>query len=119
MLFMKNNSLIKFSVVIPTYNRAKFIVNTLESVFSQSYKNYEVIVVDNCSTDDTVAVLQPLIDEKKIRFIQHEKNYERAYSRNTGIENATGDFLTFLDSDDFMYPENLADAADFIQKNPG
>ena len=115
---MNDNSSVKFSIVIPTYNREDFIVKTLESVFSQTYKNYEVIVVDNCSTDNTVAVLQPLIEQEKIRFIQHEKNYERARSRNTGIENATGDFLTFLDSDDFMYPQNLADAADFIKENP-
>jgi glycosyltransferase involved in cell wall biosynthesis len=109
---------ISFSIVIPTYNREKFIVNTLESVFSQTYKNYEVIVVDNCSTDNTEQVLQPFIKANKIRFIKHERNYERARSRNTGMENAKGDFLTFLDSDDFMYPNCLADAADFVEKNP-
>ncbi|HAS46961.1 MAG TPA: hypothetical protein DCS93_41125 [Microscillaceae bacterium] len=107
-----------FSIVIPTYNRAGFILNTLETVFSQKYTSFEVIVVDNCSTDHTLELLQPLIDEGKIRFIQHDKNYERAKSRNTGMKNAHGQYLTFLDSDDFMYPDNLQDAYDYIQQNP-
>lgn len=108
-----------FSIVIPTYNRQDFILNTLDSVFAQTYPHYEIIIVDNCSTDNTIELLQPLADEGKIRLIQHEKNYERARSRNTGMDNATGDFLTLLDSDDFMYPDNLADAVEFIEKNPG
>ena len=107
-----------FSIVIPTYNRAGFIFDTLDSIFAQTYKNYEIVIVDNCSTDNTVELLQPLADAGKIHLILHEKNYERARSRNTGMENATGDYLTFLDSDDFMYPENLADAAAFAAANP-
>src|SRR6266850_4794263 len=71
-----------FSVVIPTYNRADMIVKTLESVFRQIYPAYEIIVVDNCSTDNTEQVLQPYIDSGKIRFIKHDRNYERARSRN-------------------------------------
>lgn len=112
------NAPLLFSIVIPTYNREGFILNTLDSVFAQTYQHYEIIIVDNCSTDDTVKILQPLADAGRIRLIRHEKNYERARSRNTGMENATGDFLTFLDSDDFMYPNNLADAAEFAGKNP-
>ena len=107
-----------FSIVIPTYNREDFILNTLESVFSQTYPHYEIVIVDNCSTDGTMKLLEPLAAEGKIRLIQHERNYERARSRNTGMDNARGDFLTFLDSDDFMYPDNLRDAAEFIEKNP-
>lgn len=107
-----------FSVVIPTYNREAFIKNTLESVLSQTYPYYEIIVVDNCSTDRTAQILEPYIAEEKITFIKHEQNFERARSRNTGMKNARGDFLTFLDSDDFMYPDNLRDAADFAEKNP-
>jgi len=112
-----NNPLL-FSIVIPTYNRESFILNTLDSVFTQTYSHYEIIIVDNCSTDGTVDILQPLADTGKIRLIQHEKNYERARSRNTGLENAMGDFVTFLDSDDFMYPNNLTDAAAYAANNP-
>jgi glycosyltransferase involved in cell wall biosynthesis len=107
-----------FSIVIPTYNREKFVEATLESVFAQTYPNYEVICVDNCSTDNTANILRRYAELGKITFIQHDKNYERARSRNTGMEAAKGDFLTFLDSDDFMYPNNLADAAAFAKNNP-
>lgn len=112
------SNLLFFTVVIPTYNREQFIGNTLESIFSQSYPHYEVIVIDNCSTDNTQEVLNPLIESGKIRFFQNERNCERAFSRNVGLENANGDFVTLLDSDDFMYPNNLSDAAEFATKNP-
>jgi glycosyltransferase involved in cell wall biosynthesis len=107
-----------FTVVIPTYNRAKFILDTLDSVFAQTYPHYEVIVVDNASTDQTIELLQPLLESGKLRVIRHEQNYERARSRNTGMENARGEYLTLLDSDDFMYPDCLADAAEFARNNP-
>lgn len=107
-----------FSVVIPCYNRAKIIHKTLDSVFAQSFTDFEVLVVDNCSTDNTAEVLKPLHDAGKLTFIQHDKNYERAKSRNTGMEHARGRFVTFIDSDDLMYPSNLQDAYDFVQANP-
>ena len=106
-----------FSIIIPTYNREKHILKTLDSVFNQKYSKYEIIVVDNCSTDNTRQLLQPLIDENKIQFIQHDKNYERAKSRNTGMNIAKGDFVTFLDSDDLMYENNLEDAYSFALKS--
>ncbi|HWZ23211.1 MAG TPA: glycosyltransferase family 2 protein, partial [Cytophagaceae bacterium] len=87
-----------FSIVIPTYNREKCILNTLDTVFSQTFRDYEVIVVDNCSTDQTELVLSEFISSGKIKFIKHDKNYERAKSRNTGMKAARGNFLTFLDS---------------------
>jgi glycosyltransferase involved in cell wall biosynthesis len=107
-----------FSVVIPTYNRAGFIEATLQSVLSQTYPQYEIIVVDNASTDNTEELLQPYIRASQIQFIKHERNYERARSRNTGMNAARGDFVTLLDSDDFMYPANLADAADYARAHP-
>lgn len=106
-----------FSVVIPTYNRAQFIENTLQSVFEQTYPHYEIIVVDDYSTDNTAEILKPYVDAGKITLIKHSENLERAYSRNTGMENAHGDFLTLLDSDDFMFEENLSDAARFVMEN--
>ncbi len=107
-----------FSVVIPTYNRGHMILKTLDSVFSQTYSRYEIIVVDDCSTDETAAILEPHIRASRIRFIKHDRNSERAAARNTGMEKASGDFLTFLDSDDFMYSNNLADAAEFVRTHP-
>lgn len=106
-----------FTIVIPTYNREDLILETLESVFQQTYKNFEIIVVDNCSTDRTIEVLQPLVEQGKIQLIQNAQNLERSRARNVGIKAAKGDYLTLLDSDDFMYPSNLQDAADFIKAN--
>src|ERR1044072_4848830 len=116
-----------FSVVIPTYNRADFIVKTLRSVLAQTYAHREIIVVDNCSTDNTAELLDPFYPAGllapfgragQIHFTQHERNYERSRSRNTGMEAARGDFLTLLDSDDLMYPTCLEDAARFALDNP-
>jgi glycosyltransferase involved in cell wall biosynthesis len=107
-----------FSVVIPTYNRAAFIEATLESVLKQTYPHYEIIVVDNASTDNTEELLQPYIQSGRIKFIRHDQNYERARSRNTGMAAARGDFVTLLDSDDFMYADNLADAAEYARAHP-
>lgn len=107
-----------FSVVIPTYNRAAFIEATLQSVLNQTYPHYEIIVVDNCSTDNTEDLLQAYIRAGRIQFIKHEQNFERARSRNTGMSAARGDFVTLLDSDDFMYPNNLADAAEYAKAHP-
>lgn len=107
-----------FTVIIPTYNREAYILNTLNTVFAQTFTDYEVIVVDNCSTDNTEKILSPLVSEGKIHYIKHDKNYERAKSRNTGIKNAKGEYITYLDSDDFMYPSNLKDAYEFAMENP-
>ena len=96
-----------FSVVIPTYNREKLIGKTLTTVLQQTCQDFEIIIVDNCSTDDTVKVLQPFLADTRIRLHVQEKNYERSRSRNKGMELATGKFLTFLDSDDLLYPHAL------------
>src|SRR5215472_7738561 len=107
-----------FSVVIPTFNRASLIGATIESVLQQTYPHFEIIVVDNCSTDNTEQMVAKYLASGRVRFIKHDKNYERACSRNTGMANAHGVFLTLLDSDDLMYATNLQDAADFVAANP-
>jgi glycosyltransferase involved in cell wall biosynthesis len=107
-----------FSVVIPTYNRGGLIVKTLDSVFSQTFRDFEVVVVDDCSTDDTERLLEPYSRRGEIRYVRHERNCERARARNTGMERAAGAYLTFLDSDDLMYPTNLEDAALYAGANP-
>ena len=109
----------KFSVVIPTYNRADIIAKSLDSIYSQTYTDWEIIVVDNASTDNTAEVIAKYLDKGKLRYIVNEKNYERSYSRNKGMKLATGDFVSLLDSDDVLYPDCLQKAADFCIANPG
>jgi glycosyltransferase involved in cell wall biosynthesis len=106
-----------FSIIIPTYNRADFITKTLDSVLNQSFQNFEVIVVDNCSTDNTLEIMNSISDTRVSYYI-NEQNYDRSYSRNRGIDIAKGEFITFLDSDDLYKEDCLQDAFDFIQFNP-
>lgn len=107
-----------FTVITVTYNREDLVLKTLDTILSQEYKNYEVIVVDNASTDNTIAKIEPLEKEGRIKIIRCNENLERARARNLGFKAAKGDFLTLIDSDDFMYKNNLSDAANFILKNP-
>jgi glycosyltransferase involved in cell wall biosynthesis len=102
-----------FSVVIPTYNRADLLSVTVESVLGQQFGDFEILVVDNCSTDHTEQVMQGYTTDKRVRYIRNERNMERSYSRNVGMANASGQFLTLLDSDDIMYPHCLQDAYDY------
>lgn len=104
-----------FSIVIPTYNRAHMIKQTLDSISLQTYQNYEIIVVDDGSTDNTEEVVLAINNPK---IIYHKKkNEERAVARNTGFELANGDYVTLLDSDDFLYPNHLQEAANYINSH--
>lgn len=93
------------SVVIPTYNNGRYLQEAIESVLNQTYINYEIIVVDDGSTDNTYQVLEPYLD--KIKYVFQE-NQGAAKARNRGIEIAQGKFIAFLDADDFFLPEKLA-----------
>lgn len=94
------------SVIIPTYNRADCICAGIDSVLAQTYKDYEVIVVDDGSTDNTKQVLQPYIDRNRIEYI-YQKNAGCAAARNSGIRISRGEWIAFLDSDDRWHPEYL------------
>lgn len=94
----------RVSIIIPTYNRSEMIVECLESVFSQTYADYEVIVVDDGSTDNTEAALKPFLD--RITYIKHE-NKGNAAARNSGLAIAKGQLIAFLDSDDLWLPDKL------------
>ncbi len=101
-----------FSVIIPTYNRASFIARTLQSVLNQTYSHFEVIVVDDGSTDCTAAVVKEFAGPR-LHYYQ-KSNGERAAARNYGTARASGDYVTFLDSDDLLYPGCLQTAAEAI-----
>ena len=94
-----------FSVIIPTYNRAAFVVNAIQSVINQVFSDWELIVVDDGSTDHTKEVVTVLNDER-IRYV-YQQNAERSAARNNGIRHARGKFICFLDSDDVYLPNHL------------
>ena len=109
-----------FSIIIPTYNRAHLILDTLNSVKNQSFIDFELIVVDDGSTDNTNEVVENYISNNKLKNFSYyyKTNGERGAARNYGIERAKGQFLTFLDSDDLFYLNHLYLASDFILNNP-
>jgi glycosyltransferase involved in cell wall biosynthesis len=103
------------SVIIPTYNREDLICKPIRSVLNQSYQNFEIIVVDDHSTDDTEKVVEG-INDSRIRYIRHQRNSGAAVARNTGIENSKGAYVAFLDSDDEWLPEKLEMQLNLFQK---
>lgn len=94
------------SVIIPTFNRAKFITHAISSVLKQSYQNIEVIVVDDASTDRTSAVVQN-IDDLRVKYLYLEQNSGPSTARNSGVNFAQGQFVAFLDSDDEWYSKKI------------
>ena len=94
------------SVIIPTYNRATFLMEAIQSVRTQSFTDYELIVVDDGSTDHTRAVLEPLIERGEICYVFQQNQGESA-ARNKGVLLAQGKYIAFLDSDDLFMPEKL------------
>lgn len=106
-----------FTVVIPLFNKSNYISNTLESVLAQTFQDFEVIIVEDCSTDASLEIVSA-IQSDKIRIIQHEKNKGLSASRNTGIKNAITKYIAFLDADDVWKPNYLETIYSLIQKFP-
>ncbi len=104
-----------FSIIIPTYNRANFIAKTINSVLNQTFTNFELIVVDDGSTDNTEEVVKNIKDHR-IKYYK-KKNEERAVARNFGAKKASGEYITFLDSDDLFYENHLYEANKYIINN--
>jgi glycosyltransferase involved in cell wall biosynthesis len=94
-----------FSIIIPTYNRSHFLPKAIESVLSQSFADWELMVVDDGSTDNTKDVVFSYQD-KRIRYM-YQQNAERSAARNNGVKNSKGEFILFLDSDDFLVKDFL------------
>lgn len=107
----------RVSVIIPTFNCARYIVEAVESAVRQTYKDVEVIVVDDGSTDDTRGRLAPYLDAGTIRYITQD-NAGPSAARNTGIRAATGTYLAFLDADDSIAPASLEKRAKFLDDHP-
>lgn len=104
------------SIIMPSYNTAPYIKETIQSVLDQTYQNWELIIVDDCSTDNTDEVVASIKDER-IRYLKNEKNSGAAVSRNRALREAKGRWIAFLDSDDLWMPEKLGKQIGFMEKN--
>lgn len=106
------------SVITPTWNCGRFIAETIRSVQAQTYQNWEMIIVDDCSTDDTFKVVEPLMKEDhRIKYFRNSENSGAAITRNNALKNAQGRWMAFLDSDDLWKPEKLERQLQFMTKN--
>lgn len=104
------------SIIMPSYNTASYIEETVQSVLNQTYKNWELIIVDDCSTDETDDILLKFTD-KRIRIYKNEKNSGAAVSRNKALREARGRWIAFLDSDDLWSPSKLEKQIAFMKTN--
>ena len=99
----------KYSVILPVFNREQLIKNAIESIIHQDYTNWELIIIDDASTDGTADVCDSYSQlDKRITVFHHNTNKGVSAARNTGLKNATGDFILFLDSDDYLFPETMS-----------
>jgi glycosyltransferase involved in cell wall biosynthesis len=105
----------KISVIIPTYNSANYLPEAIESVLAQTYKNFEIVVIDDGSTDNTKEVVVPYLDQ--IVFLETE-NGGPAKARNHGIRKSSGEYVAFLDADDIWCPDKLERQLAYFSKNP-
>lgn len=105
------------SIIIPAYNMEKYVKEAVNSALAQTYKNIEVIVVDDGSTDGTAKVLAPYARKKRIRYI-YQENKGLAGARNTGIRKAGGEYIALLDADDIFFPEKMERQADYLDSHP-
>lgn len=106
------------SIITPSYNSAHYIQKTIDSVINQTYPNWELLVIDDCSSDNSVAIIENLSElDSRIKLVKLDKNSGAAVARNTGIEHAKGRFIAFLDSDDTWNPDKLEKQIEFMLTN--
>lgn len=105
------------SIIMPSYNTAKYIKESIQSVLAQTYPDWELIIVDDCSTDNTDEVVQPFLSDERIKYFKNEKNSGAALTRNRAMREAQGEWIAFLDSDDLWMPEKLEKMLQFMQAN--
>lgn len=105
------------SIIMPSYNTAKFIAESIQSVIAQTYKDWELIIVDDCSPDNTDDVIKHFLTDSRIKYLKNKENSGAAESRNRALRDAKGKWIAFLDSDDLWKPEKLEKQIEFMEKN--
>lgn len=109
-----NNFLV--SCILTTYNRSYVLKRSLNSIINQTYKNLEILVIDDCSSDNTKEIVK-IYNDSRIKYIRHNLNKGLAQARNTGMENSTGEFMAFLDDDDEWLPHKLKEQLKVFQNS--
>ena len=112
---MENCGLV--SIIMPSYNTAGFIAKSVESVLAQTYPYWELIIVDDCSTDNTDEVMAEFLSDSRIVYLKNKTNSGAAVSRNRALQLARGKWIAFLDSDDLWHPEKLEKQISFMEDN--
>lgn len=106
------------SIITPAYNAELYIEQTINSVLCQTYSNWEMLIVDDCSMDNTTHIVeQYCVADSRIRLLKHEQNQGVAAARNTALTQARGEFIAFLDSDDLWFPQKLEKQIHFMKEN--
>ena len=107
----------KVSIIMPSYNAAKFIAASIQSVIGQTYRNWELLITDDCSKDDTVKIVEQFLEkDNRIKLFSTGKNSGPACARNKSLENATGKYIAFLDSDDIWASNKLETQLKFMKE---
>lgn len=114
---------VKVSIIIPVYNVEAYIEECLCSVIEQTYRNFECLIIDDSSPDNSIAVAEKMLslsslEKNKYRIIRHDRNRGLSAARNTGMKEAKGDYIYFLDSDDKLFPDALANLVDVAEHYP-
>lgn len=107
----------KVSVIIPTYNHARFIGQAIQSVLEQTYVDLEVIVIDDGSTDNTTSMIEPFLSDPRVSYL-YQENQGLSASRNRGIAVSSGKYLNFLDADDYLHPHKIAEQVAILDEQP-
>lgn len=106
------------SIVMPSWNTAKYIGESIKSVINQTYQNWELLIVDDCSTDNTDEVVESFLkQDSRIRYFRNTHNSGAAVTRNHALKKARGEWIAFLDSDDLWMPEKLEKQIEFMNQN--
>ena len=104
------------SIVIPMYNAEKYIMAAMECLLQQTYKNIEILVIDDCSTDGSLELVKQIQDDR-VKVFCNKENSGPAKTRNFGIQNAKGRYLAYMDADDLCTPDKIQKQIEFMQKN--
>ena len=115
---MENNKKkTKIDIILPNYNSSRFILETVKSILGQTYKNWKLIIVDDCSNKETISVLKKIKKNKKIRIFRLKKNHGAGFCRNYAIKKSYSPYLAFIDSDDLWKKDKLKKQINFMEKN--